>query len=188
MTASDDVLNAQAAADLLGAHVETIRRMARKGIIPAYKIGKDWRFRKAALLSWSQAHPGAKQQTTILVVDDDDGVRRLIGRYLAPLGYRLLTASTGIEGLDHVQSTAVDLVLLDLEMPVMNGPAFMRELRRRQLETPVILVTGYPDSELMLEASRCGPLMLISKPIDRQILLSAVSMTLSGRTAERYPA
>lgn len=185
MTANDDVLNAQAAAELLGAHVETIRRMARKGAIPAYKIGKDWRFRRAELLAWSQTRPAAATTATILVVDDDRGVRSLIERYLQPQGYQVLTAATGIEGMDRVQSAAIDLVLLDLEMPEMNGPAFVRELRRRRLEIPVIVVTGYPDSDLMLETSRCTPLMLIAKPIDKQMLLSAVAMTLSGRPLER---
>ncbi|MBI4776937.1 MAG: helix-turn-helix domain-containing protein [Deltaproteobacteria bacterium] len=48
-----DVLNAKEAADLLRAHVETIRRMARRGDIPAFKMGKDWRFHRQALLRWS---------------------------------------------------------------------------------------------------------------------------------------
>jgi excisionase family DNA binding protein len=49
-----DVMNAREAADFLKAHVETIRRLARRGEIPAFKVGKDWRFHKKALLSWTQ--------------------------------------------------------------------------------------------------------------------------------------
>jgi excisionase family DNA binding protein len=49
-----DVMNARDAGDFLKAHVETIRRRARRGEIPAFKVGKDWRFHKEALLSWTQ--------------------------------------------------------------------------------------------------------------------------------------
>lgn len=49
-----DVLNAKEAADYLKAHVETVRRMARRGEIPAFKVGKDWRFHKDALRRWAE--------------------------------------------------------------------------------------------------------------------------------------
>ena len=52
MAKNDEVLNAKEAGAYLKAHVETIRRLARKGRIPAFKIGKDWRFHKGALLNW----------------------------------------------------------------------------------------------------------------------------------------
>jgi excisionase family DNA binding protein len=181
---SDEVLSAQEAAELLGAHVETIRRMARKGAIPAYKIGKDWRFRKTALLSWSETNPATKKPIGILAIDDDARVCRLIQRFLEPAGYRVVTASSGAEGLVHLRSEPIDLVLLDLEMPIMNGPAFIRELKAIRPDTPVLVVTGYPDGNLMMEASKFGPLMLITKPIDRKILLSAVTLTLEGSMTE----
>jgi excisionase family DNA binding protein len=184
MMASDAVLNAQAAAELLGAHVETIRRMARKGAIPAFKVGKDWRFRKTALLAWSETNPGLQQQRCICVIDDDAGVRRLMRRHLEPSGYRVLTAASGAEGLDHIHNQPIDLVLLDLEMPVMNGPAFIGAMSRAGIRIPVILVSGYPDSALMMEACRFGPLMLVPKPIEKKMLLAAVAMTLAGATAE----
>jgi excisionase family DNA binding protein len=177
---TDEVLNAHQAAELLGAHVETIRRLARRGSIPAFKIGKDWRFRRTLLLNWSETNPEAKKQVCILVIDDDDGVCSLMRRYLEPQGYRVITSPTGTDGLIHVRNSSVNLVLLDLEMPVMNGPGFIKELRKEPKEIPVIIVTGYPDSTLMMEASRFGPLMLIPKPIDKKMLLSAVRMTLEG--------
>ncbi len=60
----NDVLNTKDAATYLGAHIETIRRLARRGEIPAYKIGKDWRFRKKALLEWveSQSMSGSSSK------------------------------------------------------------------------------------------------------------------------------
>lgn len=184
MKESDEVLNAQQAAELLGAHVETIRRMARKGTIPAFKIGKDWRFRKASLLTWSEINPGIKKRICLLVIDDDAGVCRLMHRFLEPQGYRVISAANGAEGLDHVRNDSVNMVLLDLRMPVMNGPDFIRELRKERTDIPIIVVTGNPDSKMMMDANRFGPLMLIPKPIDKKVLLSAVNMALEGSLAE----
>lgn len=178
-----DVLNAQAAADLLGAHVETIRRMARRGAIPAFKVGKDWRFRKTALLTWSETNPSIKKQHAVLVIDDDAGVCRLMRRYLEDLDCQVVTAATGADGIEAIHRQAIDLVLLDLEMPVMNGPRFIAAIREAGFRTPVIIVSGYPDSTLMMEACQFGPLMLIPKPIEKHMLVAAVTMILSGMSA-----
>jgi excisionase family DNA binding protein len=184
MPERQDVLTAQQAAVLLNAHVETIRRMARRGGIPAFKIGKDWRFRKSALLDWSKTNPGIKKIINILMIDDDEAVCRLMRRLLEPLGYQVITTPNGIEGLDILGNELVNLVLLDLEMPEMSGPDFLRELRKGHKNVPVIIVTGYPDSNLMMEASHFGPLTLVPKPINKSLLLSAVTMTLEGTMAE----
>ena len=54
MKNKSDIMNAKEAAGFLKAHVETVQRLARRGEIPAFKVGKDWRFQKQALLSWAQ--------------------------------------------------------------------------------------------------------------------------------------
>jgi FixJ family two-component response regulator len=69
-------------------------------------------------------------------------------------------------------------------MPVMNGPQFIAEIRKTGFRTPVIIVSGYPDGALMMEACRFGPLMLIPKPIEKSMLLSAANMALAGKPAE----
>lgn len=178
----DQVVNAQQAAEFLGAHVETIRRMARKGTIPAFKVGKDWRFHRASLLSWIKTNPQAKVGINILVIEDEEPIRKLIRRHLESYGYRVLTAANGEEGLRLVRSGSVNLVILDLEMPVMNGPTFIGELKKDCLNIPIIIASGYPDSTLMMEASRFGPLTLVPKPIERKMLISAVNMTVTSTT------
>lgn len=179
----DQVVNAQQAAEFLGAHVETIRRMARKGTIPAFKVGKDWRFHRASLLSWLKTNPQAKTGISILVIEDEESVRKVIRRHLESCGYRVLTAADGEEGLRHVRCDSVNLVILDLEMPVMTGPTFIGELKKAGLNIPIIIASGYPDSTLMMEASRFGPLTLLPKPIERKMLISAVDMTISSAKA-----
>ncbi|MBN1546492.1 MAG: response regulator [Syntrophaceae bacterium] len=175
-----DVLNAQEAADFLGAHLETIRRLARKGEIPSYKIGKDWRFLKEALTNWAETHHLRRKPPLVLVIDDDAGVRKLMRRYLEADGYRVCLASDGTEGLTWLNRESVNLILLDLKMPGMNGPEFLKEMRKMNHELPVIVATGYPDGDLMAEALRHGPLTLVAKPIDREQLMQAVRKAING--------
>ena len=79
-------------------------------------------------------------------------------------------------------------MLLDLKMSVMNGPEFVRELRKTHPDLPAIIVTGYPDSKLLMEAYVYGPLMLIPKPIEKNTLLAAVNITLEGTLLEKENA
>jgi excisionase family DNA binding protein len=183
---TDDILTTQEAAEILGAHIETIRRLARKGALPAFKIGKDWRFSRNALHRWTIGQQQTRQRKpTVLVVDDDPSIAKLVRKIITPLGCHLVSATTGREGLDIVSGQSVDLVLLDLKMPQMNGAEFIAQLRRQDEAIPVIIVSGYPDCELMAEAMRFGPLMLVKKPIDQQMLIAAVRLTLQGQLAGR---
>ena len=180
MSYDPDVMNAEEAAHFLGAHVETVRRLARNGEIPAYKVGKDWRFRREALRNWIDSQSFRSRPPNILVVDDQEDYSSVVRRFCEPEGYVVHTALTGEQGLASVLDHRIDLILLDLKMPGMNGPEFLRELRKIHPDLPVIIVTGYPDSELMLEASRYGPLMLLSKPVNKDQALSSMRIALDG--------
>ncbi|MFC1494689.1 response regulator [Thermodesulfobacteriota bacterium] len=180
MANNSEVLNAKEAAEFLGAYVETIRRLARKGEIPAYKVGKDWRFRKKALINWAETHHLRLKPPFVLVIDDDDGFRNLMRRFLEANGYRVCLASDGAEGLAWLNKESVNLILLDLKMPGMNGPEFLKEMRKTNYELPVVVATGYPDGNLMVEALRHGPFTLLAKPIDREQLMQAVRTALNG--------
>lgn len=180
-------MNAQQAAEFLGAHVETVRRLARKSGIPAFKVGKDWRFRREALVRWADGDHLRRQPPRILVVDDEQAIRNLAKRLLETEGYQVSLASGGAEGLTRLDSEAISLILLDLKMPVMNGPAFLERMQEAGYDIPVIIVTGYPDSELVAEAMRHGPITLIAKPIDRQKLMQTVSRELRGAREAQGP-
>ncbi|MDO9264256.1 MAG: response regulator [Desulfosalsimonadaceae bacterium] len=169
------MLNTIEASIFLNAHIETIRRLARKGDIPSFKIGKDWRFRKEDLVKWAQTHHLRNQLSTVLIVDDEPSVRSLICHLLnKKKGLLVFEAENGIDGLQCLKNETVDLILLDLEMPGMNGVEFLNELRHAGIKIPVILITAYPDSRLINDAMQYSPLMLIPKPFDKQQLLRAV--------------
>ncbi len=178
MTEGTDVMGAFDAAAFLGAHVETIRRLARRGEIPSFKVGKDWRFRREALERWSEIqHPGGKP-ASVLIVDDDAEVCRTISRAVERLGYRASRATDGANALTMVSQDVPGLILLDLMMPGMSGVEFLKRLRAVHPELPVAIVTGYPSGDLIAEALMYGPLMIISKPADEDQLKRVLQMAV----------
>ena len=74
------------------------------------------------------------------------------------------------EGLPLVSKQGPDLILLDLKMPDMNGPQFLARLRETHPHLPVVIVTGYPDGELMKKTMQFAPVMLIAKPVEPELL------------------
>ena len=177
---SSEIFNASEAAEFLGAHVETVRRLARRGRIPSFKVGKDWRFRKSDVLHWAENHHLRNQPPVILIVEDDRPVRNLARQIFERQGYEVREASDGIEGLSAFNRKNVQLVLLDLYMPSMNGVEFMARLRRLDANVPVILITGYPDSQLIMDAMQQSPVMLLPKPIEKELLLRVAGAVLSN--------
>lgn len=171
-------MSAQEAARFLGAHVETVRRLARRGELPAFKVGKDWRFRIEALRRWTEGLQPHRDRPRILVLDDDAAIRELIQYHLTREGYEVLQCGNGQDGLSLLQSQSMDLVLLDLKMPGMNGGEVMRQMQVRGLSLPVIIITGYPDSDLVMEAMSYGPITLLAKPLSKSMLLKAVRTEL----------
>lgn len=77
-------------------------------------------------------------------------------------------APAGAAGLDLIATETPDLVLLDLAMPDMDGPRFLRELRMRQQKWPVVIVTGDPDDEPMKDAMLQGPRVLVPRSVDSE--------------------
>ena len=178
--AGKNVLDAQEAAGLLGAHVETLRRLARKGAVPAYKIGKDWRFNKQTLTRWLENQQGRHQAPLVLVVDDEPGIRNVLTAFMKQDGYRVTAAADGQQALAAAQRALPDVVLLDLMLPDMHGVAVLKALRNLKADLPVIMITGYPDSRLIAEALLHPPVTLLPKPVAGDVLLKTVRMVLDG--------
>ncbi len=133
---------------------------------------------------WSAA------QHTVLVVDDNQNNRDLIGRRLERAGYRVLQAENGPEGLDAVQRGGIDLVILDVMMPGLSGIDVLQILRKRHsaAELPVIMATAKDQSEDMVEALRGGANDYVTKPLDFPVVLARVEAQLRTRAASKGQA
>ena len=120
----------------------------------------------------------SQEPYAILVVDDSDVVRHVSRRILERRGFNVTTASGAAEALRLMEQELPDLVLLDLQMPRMNGADALKEIRRRWPGMPVIISTGYPPAEILDEALKHAPNAVISKPFTSDELIKPIEEAL----------
>lgn len=125
--------------------------------------------------------PSDSPAASILVVDDHPGVRASAAAVLAAPGRRVLTAAGGAEGLALLAREAVDLVVSDLDMPKMNGLAFLAEVRRLHPGLACLLVTGRITPAAEAAVKRGEILACVSKGGDPEALPAAVERALRGK-------
>jgi CheY-like chemotaxis protein len=106
---------------------------------------------------WHGARP-------VLVVDDDDATRKAERSVLQEDGFRVVEASDGAEALQMMQQDPPALVVLDVQMPGVDGPSFARELRMGLRHIPLVILTGAADPRH--EADRCNAEAYLAKPFD----------------------
>ena len=106
----------------------------------------------------------------ILVVDDDTDVRSILCDRLGAMGFEVALASTGHAGMEIIKATRIDGILLDVEMPIMNGLTMLRELRDRHPDIPVIMMSAATNMEKLEAAIRSGAADYVLKPIDGENL------------------
>jgi len=118
-----------------------------------------------------QGSRGGPLQYRVLVVDDDEPLRRVIADVLSSQGHQCMTASNGVEALDHFRKNIFDAVITDIEMPEMDGIALTKELLSLCPDLPVMIMTGY-GKEYLDAAIRAGVWDFIRKPfsVDEFIL------------------
>jgi len=174
-----EVLTIRDVAAYLKLPVSTVYRLAERRELPGHKVGRQWRFHKSILDDWFRQH-AATLRVTVLVVDDEEITRQLLVAALQAPQRQLLTAASGEEALEIAKKTDVDLVLLDLIMPGINGVETFRQLHELRPQLPVVIVTGYPDSDLMQKALEIGPFTMINKPVDVNQIQKVVDLIVGS--------
>ncbi len=120
----------------------------------------------------------------VLLVDDDSDVRRGYSRLLRDLGCAVETAADGAEALQKL-GTPFDLIVSDISMPRLTGTAFLRAVRERDLDVPVVLMTGAPSLDTAVEAVEYGAFRYLTKPIDLDAFSQVVRKALHLRELAR---
>jgi DNA-binding NtrC family response regulator len=132
--------------------------------------------------------PGAAEPSPrgrILVVDDEADIRESLQILLEGEGYSVAAAENATEGLRRFESGVFDLVLLDLMMPDRSGFEVLDEIRKRDRETPVFLITAYGSVEVAVEALKSGANDYFSKPWDNEKLLIEIDRQIARTRLER---
>ena len=114
----------------------------------------------------------------ILIVDDEDGMRRLLGRVLTREGYDVTTVGSGADALRQVSRERFDLVVTDIKMPEMDGLELLKELKDYEPSLPIIVMTAYGTVENAVQALRLGAYDYIAKPFETDEIKLTVAKTL----------
>ena len=119
---------------------------------------------------------------TILLVEDEEGLRALNARGLASRGYTVVEASNGIEAIRELEERegAVDLVVSDVVMPEMDGPTLLKELRSRNPNLKMILVSGYAEDAFEKNLPEGGQFAFLAKPFTLKQLVAAVKEAMAS--------
>jgi DNA-binding response OmpR family regulator len=115
--------------------------------------------------------------TSVLVVDDEQSIRSLIGMSLSAEGIAVYMADDGVQALQMVKERTYDLVILDLQMPHMDGRTFFREMRALPCDTPVLLLSAY---EVRRTQREIGAEAGMDKPFDPDTLTERVKQLVGA--------
>jgi two-component system NtrC family response regulator len=116
---------------------------------------------------------------TILIVDDEKNYPPIIAAVLEGEGYETLTANSGHQAMEILKNSDVDLILADLKMPVMNGIELLEQIKTRDPDLPVIMMTAYGTVEKAVEAMQKGAHNFIQKPFDNEQLVIFVKKAVA---------
>jgi two-component system cell cycle sensor histidine kinase/response regulator CckA len=119
---------------------------------------------------------------TILLVEDEEGLRALNARGLTSRGYTVLEAGNGVEAMDVLAGCGreVDLVVSDVVMPEMDGPTLLKELRQRNPDLKIIFVSGYAEDAFEKNLPERGQFAFLAKPFTLKQLVAAVKETMAA--------
>jgi PAS domain S-box-containing protein len=119
---------------------------------------------KGSTFSFTMPKQAATKAAHVLIVDDDSEVRKALRLVLEDNGFDVATVAGGSEALQQMSQKTPDVVVLDLRMAGLDGPSTLKEIRKNLGPIPVIVHTGYPDSDLMQRALEFSPFTLLAKP------------------------
>src|SRR5215510_14467099 len=129
------------------------------------------------------------ESATILVVDDEPGIALLCQRILSRAGYDVVALTDPREAIEHLQHQHVDLLLVDIRMPDIDGFDVIARSQRAQPDAAVLVMTGFGIVETAIRALRQGVDGLILKPFDkREELLEAVKQAITDNRRKRDTA
>jgi excisionase family DNA binding protein len=170
-----NLLTVKETAKYLRIPLPTVYYLVQRGQLPAIQIGGRWRIKKNAL-DKDILKEEKSGQPTVLVVDDDESLQNLFKLFLKKIGFSRVVVGTVKEAIAALEKQRFDLVFLDLKLP--DGPAddVYDFIKREQPDCPIIIITGYPDSEMLDRILAKGPITVLKKPLKTEQLQQTVKI------------
>ncbi|SPD74452.1 Acetoacetate metabolism regulatory protein AtoC [uncultured Desulfobacterium sp.] len=125
--------------------------------------------------------------SSILIIDDDNQLRQSFQKLLAEEGYNVMSASSGEAGINIVKKNTLDLVVLDMRLPGINGFETFKQINNIDSKLPVIIMTAYGTTETAIEATKMGAFDYILKPFDIPDMLKIILQALEAGRFMRSP-
>ena len=163
-TPSHNLLTVKETAEYLRIPLPTVYYLVQRGKIPAIQIGGRWRIKKSSL-DRDILRQDKQGQPTVLVVDDDPDVQELFKAFLKKIGFSRVVVGTAKDAIHSLRKQKFDLMFLDLQLPDAPGDEVYKTAKSLDPDLNVIVITGYPDSEMLDRILQTSPVTVLKKPL-----------------------
>jgi two-component system chemotaxis response regulator CheY len=138
-------------------------------------------------MTWGMHTKDSPGKGRVLVVDDEENIRKLVRMSLTKAGYDVEEAENGEEGEKIIRAEdnplMVDVILCDIRMPKVNGIEAIAFFQKQFPSVPIVVITGFPDTEMAVNLLKQGVVDYVPKPIDSAKLLDVVAKAMAKRTS-----
>src|SRR6202030_1608951 len=180
-----NLLTVKETAEYLRIPVPTVYYLVQRGQLPAIHIGGRWRIKKS-LLDRDILRPDKQGQPTVVVVDDDPDLQDLFKAFLKKSGFSRVVVGTAKDAIHSLRKQKFDLMFLDLQLPDGTGDEVYKTAKQIDPDLNVIVITGYPDSEMLDRILQISPVTVLKKPLKIEQLNQTVKI-LGHSTARVEP-
>ena len=179
-----NLLTVKETAEYLRIPLPTVYYLVQRGKIPAIQIGGRWRIKKSSLDRDILRQDQQGHQPTVLVVDDDVELQELFRTFLKQIGFSRVVVGTAKEAIKSLRKQKFDLMFLDLQLPDASGDQVFETVKQIDPDLNVIMITGYPDSEILNRILQVSPVTVLKKPLKIEQLTQTVKI-LGHHTSNR---
>jgi excisionase family DNA binding protein len=160
-----NLITVKETAQYLRIPLPTVYYLVQRGRLPAVQIGGRWRVKKDLLDRDILRTEEEAGQPTVLVVDDDPALQETFKVFLKRAGFSRIVVGTAKDARTALEKQKFDLCFLDLQLPDTTGDQLYAEAKFKYPDLPIVIVTGYPDSEMMNNILQHGPVTVLKKPL-----------------------
>jgi excisionase family DNA binding protein len=159
-----DLLTVKETAKYLRIPLPTVYYLVERGQLPGIQIGGRWRIKKSSL-DKDILKEDRSGQPTVLVVDDNERLQTVFKLFLRKIGFSRVVVGTVKDALAALEKQKFDLIFLDSKLP--DGPAddVYDMAKAEQPDCPIIIITGYPESDMLDRILAKGPITVLKKPL-----------------------